>query len=569
MSDSTQPAVGVKEAMRLTKARLSRLTWALETYGHLIVDAVRGDSSLAAREAERLPVDQIPEHVARSISDVADPTKPKTMTGWLIKQYAEGRLRLEDLGSANDTLTMFEKHLKKLPKGKQDLGQYPSLAAVWEAVIAFANDEEQHLSGKAQKALDRDKAYAESRILRQDPDGFTIAVPLTEFAAKWWGKGTRWCTSAEKDNAFLEYHEEAPLIVIVLPWLGAKGKFQLWCTKEEAQFMDAADEPVSKNAIAKHWPLFRPLFCHLLRTNGLLLELLPEALRDAELCAIAVREYGASLFRVPAALRTEQLYEVAATENSIVLQHTPKELLTADFLLRVLSKNSKALLDIPPEFISTEMCIRAVENDGRLLQHVPIDWRTLPLCEAAVRQDGVALQHVPKCTLTPKLCEMAVSQNGFALRYVPNLLRSEQVCRMAVAQEGLALEFVPWDLRTRSLCNLAIQRNPASLHFVPPNFRTYAFCLKAIQRLAELEPDAAAGHFAALPYFSSLIKLLPVKLVQDLAMERPPLAHKKEGALAGQGTAPLERRWNDVALDELALAISPDGMSRNEQVYAP
>ena len=569
MSDSVQPALGVKEAMRLTKARLCRLTWALETYGHLIADAVRGDSSMAAREAERLPVDQIPEHVARSISDVADPTKPKTMTGWLIKQYAEGRLRLEDLGSANDTLTMFEKHSKKLPKGTQDLGQYQSLAAVWEAVIAFANDEEQHLSGKAQKALDRDKAYTESRILRQDPDGFTVAVPLTDSAAKWWGKGTRWCTAAEKDNAFLEYHEEAPLIVIVLPWLGAKGKFQLWCTKDEAQFMDAADEPVSKNAIAKHWPLFRPLFQHLLHANGRLLELLPDDLRDEELCTIAVKEDGGSLFCVPAALRTERLCEAAATENSIALRHTPKELMTADFLCRVVSKNSKALQDIPPEFLSTEMCTRAVENDGRLLQHVPIDWHTLPLCEAAVRQDGVALQHVPKCILTPQLCEIAVRQNGFALRHVPNLLRGEQVCRMAVAQEGLALEFVPWDLRTRSLCNLATRVSPASLHFVPPNLRTYAFCLKAIQRLAEIEPDAAAGHFMALPYFSSLIKLLPVKLVQDLALAPPPLNHGKDISSPGPGAYPFEPRWDEVVLDELAMAISRGGMSRDEQVCGP
>jgi hypothetical protein len=554
---------------KLPSSHASRHSWAQEKYGHLLVAALRKDNSAEAREVEKLHESQIPGRIVTLILEKADPSKNKGMTAWLVGQYAQGRLRLEDLGTANETLTMFRRYASKLEPKKRDLGRYPSLAAVWEAVIAFANAEEQHISGRAQKALDRDKAYAESRILRQDPDGFTVAVPQTEFAAKWWGKGTRWCTAAEKDNAFLEYHEEAPLVVIVLPWLGAKGKFQLWCTKEEAQFMDAADEPVSKNAIAKHWPLFRPLFCHLLRTNGLLLELLPEALRDEELCTIAVKEDGGSLFCVPAALRTERLCEAAATENSIALRHTPKELITADFLCRVVSKNSKALQDIPPEFLSTEMCMRAVENDGRLLQHVPIDWRTLPLCEAAVRQDGVALQHVPKCTLTPQLCEMAVRQNGFALRHVPNLLRSEQVCRMAVAQEGLALEFVPWDLRTRSLCNLATRVSPASLHFVPPNLRTYAFYLKVIKRLAEIEPEAAAGHFVALPYFSSLITLLPVKLVQDLALAPPPLNHGKDISSPGPGAYPFEPRWDEVVLDELAMAISRGGMSPDEQVNAP
>jgi hypothetical protein len=554
---------------KLPSSHASRHAWALEQYGHLLAEALRKDTSADARKVEKLPKEQIPAHLVSLIMAKADPTQNKGMTAWLARQYAQGKLRLEDLGTAHETLEMFQRYAQRLEPTQRDLGKYQSLAAVWEAVNGFANEEEQHLSGKAQKALDRDKAYTESRILRQDPDGFTVAVPLTQFAAKWWGKGTRWCTAAEKDNAFLEYHEEAPLIVIVLPWLGAKGKFQLWSTKDEAQFMDAADEPVPKNAIAKNWPLFRPLFLHLLCTNGRLLELLPDDLRDEELCTIAVKEDGASLFCVPAALRTERLSEAAATENSIALRHIPKELMTADFLFRVVSKNSKALQDIPPEFLSTEMCMRAVQNDGRLLQHVPIDWRTLPLCEAAVHQDGLALQHVPKCALTPQLCEMAVRQNGFALRHVPNLLRSEQVCRMAVAQEGLALEFVPWDLRTRSLCNLAIRVNPASLHFVPPNLRTYAFCLKAIQRLAEIEPQAAAGHFADLPYFSSLMKLLPVKLVQDLALARPPNVNKKDGSSPGEGAYPFEPRWDEVVLDELAMAISRRGLSPDEQVYGP
>jgi len=124
------------------------------------------------------------------------------MTAWLVRQYAEGSLRLEDLGTANDTLEMFQRYAPRLLEGKRDLGRHQNLAEVWQAVIGHAQAEEQCLSGKAQKALDRDKAYAESRILRQDPDGFTIAVPLTEFAARWWGKGTRWCTAAERDSDF-------------------------------------------------------------------------------------------------------------------------------------------------------------------------------------------------------------------------------------------------------------------------------------------------------------------------------------------------------------------------------
>ena len=189
----------------------SRHAWALEKYGRLLTEALRKDTSAEARGVEKLPKEQIPARLVSLIMEKADPTQNKGMIVWLVRQYADGNLRLEDLGTASETLTMFRRYAQRLEKNQRDLGQYQSLAAVWEAVIGFANEEEQHLSGKAQKALDRDKAYAESRILRQDPDGFTIAIPLTEFAAKWWGRGTRWCTAAEKHNAFLEYHKQAPL----------------------------------------------------------------------------------------------------------------------------------------------------------------------------------------------------------------------------------------------------------------------------------------------------------------------------------------------------------------------
>jgi len=232
------PNVVTPTWLSLPTAHAKRLTWALKESGHLLVEALRKDTSRAAREVEKFPEDQIPARLVSLVLRKADPTLNKGMTAWLVKQYARGALRLEDLGTANETLMMFQRYAPRLVPDQRDLGRYPHLAAVWEAVIGFANDEEQHLSGKAQKALDRDKAHAESRILRQDADGFTIAVPLTEFAAKWWGKGTRWCTAAEKDNQFHWYHAVAPLLVILVPGVKRIEKFQLWCPEDgEPQFI--------------------------------------------------------------------------------------------------------------------------------------------------------------------------------------------------------------------------------------------------------------------------------------------------------------------------------------------
>jgi len=100
---------------KLPAAHAKRLAWALRGNDHLLSACVREDTSPEAREVEKLPVEQVPEHLARLIQDRADPTVAKTMTGWLVKQYAQGALRLEDLGTANETLDMFHRFARRLP----------------------------------------------------------------------------------------------------------------------------------------------------------------------------------------------------------------------------------------------------------------------------------------------------------------------------------------------------------------------------------------------------------------------------------------------------------------------
>ena len=332
---------------KLSASHANRHAWALEKYGHLLTEALRKDTSAEAREVEQFSDGQIPARLVSLILEKADPTQNKGMTAWLVGQYAQGKLRLEDLGTANETLTMFRRYAQRLEMSQRDLGQYQSLAAAWEAVITFANAEEQHISGKAQKALDRDKAYAESRILRQDLDGFTVAVPLTEFAAKWWGRGTRWCTASERGNVFREYHQEAPLIVVVIPGLKEKGKFQIWVAENEFHFMNAADNPVSEVLITEYWPRFEPILSFALGQAGWALKCVPPALRTEEICRIAVAQNGLALRYVALALCSEDLCRIAVAQDG------------------------RALIDVPWDLRAEEMCRIAVAQDGRALEHVP------------------------------------------------------------------------------------------------------------------------------------------------------------------------------------------------------
>jgi hypothetical protein len=504
----------LKEAMRLTKAKSDRLAWALKDHGHLLASAVGKDTSPEAREVEKLPPEQIPEYVARQILERADPTSAKTMTGWLVQQYAQGTLRLEDTGTARETLGMFEKYARKLPLGRRDLGKYVSLADVWNGVVSLAEAERDKLGGKAQKAMERDKAYAESRILRQDEDGFTIAVPLTEFAAKWLGRGTRWCTVAEKDNQFWHYHQQAPLIVMVIPELKGCEKVQLWVTKNNFQFMDAADRIVSKDLIIRNWRRFEGVIFHALQQNGMALALVPDECQTQDLCKAAIKQNPFALGKISPALLSADLCEMAVSLEPGALMYVPTSLMTKDLCERAVLRNGAALelvplglrdkdlcelavgqcanaiKSVPGPLVNEELAAVAVAREDWLLGSVPERLRTRELCELALRSPRSRhildyespLAYVPHSLLTEEFCKIGVEKNAHTLRHVPQWLRSSEICEIAVKKDGMNLEYVPIDLRTEELYLIAVAQNGAALAHVPGRLRTEELCRIAVTR---------------------------------------------------------------------------------------
>jgi hypothetical protein len=465
---------------KLPAAHAKRLAWALKAHGHFLSAAVRIDTSPEARQVEKLCEEQLPEHVGRIILERADPTMAKTMTEWLVKQYAQGGLRLEDTGTAHETLEMFQRYAPKLPEDQRDLGRYQSFAEAWQVVFPLAEAERDKLSGKAQKAMERDKAYAESRILRQDPDGFTVAVPLTEFAAKWWGRGTSWCTAAEKDNQFGRYYEEAPLIVIVIPELKEKGKFQLWTSVHDVECMNAADEPVTKDFFDAYWPRFEgAMRCLAIRADHALMNV-PEVRLTEEFCKHAIRRLGSALEHVPQALRTEEICQIAVAQYGTALCYVPDNQRSIDLCRVAVEQTGWALRDVPRAFRSEDLCKIAVQQCGSVLSEVPLELRTEEICMIAVHQEGSALRSVPQALRTEGMCKIAVAQNGGALECVPEALRTEELCRVAVAQRGLALLYVPQHLRTEAMCKIAVKQHGRALQYVPERFRTDEMCKIAV-----------------------------------------------------------------------------------------
>ena len=135
----------------------------------------------------------------------ADITKGK-YARFLIEAFLNDKFLEEDLDGGLDStvgqaIILFDKHKSKLLVEQRSvyaldketkLPLYQSPGDLWKAVKQFQGE----LSGKELKKEEQEQVYRETEFVYKDEEtGFQIISPLTENSAKWWGKGTRWCTS--------------------------------------------------------------------------------------------------------------------------------------------------------------------------------------------------------------------------------------------------------------------------------------------------------------------------------------------------------------------------------------
>mgnify|MGYP001170990227 CR=1 FL=1 len=176
----------------------------------------------------------------------SDPTPTGKYAGWLMRLWANGTLRIEDLGeSARETLADFERVKKMgdkgLPSVDRSILRYKTMGELFKTLLPFAEVEvEDTVSGKEGKRLDAIKARNEAYIV-SSASGMTIIIPLTRFAAQHYGHQTKWCTSADHSNAFEDYAKETPVVIFELPD-GQRFQGAMFSKFKAAQFDDECDD---------------------------------------------------------------------------------------------------------------------------------------------------------------------------------------------------------------------------------------------------------------------------------------------------------------------------------------
>ena len=125
---------------------------------------------------------------------------------------------------------------------------------------------EKQLKNIKREKEEEEKGASEAELVYED-EYVRIYHLLTEAAAIYYGRGTRWCTAAKKNNMFDDYNKDGPLYVLIPKNPKHDGeKYQLFfdfhheesdCSEDSPQqFMDEKDEEVLMDDLRKVFPKF-------------------------------------------------------------------------------------------------------------------------------------------------------------------------------------------------------------------------------------------------------------------------------------------------------------------------
>lgn len=160
---------------------------------------------------------------------------------WLLNQYRQGHLDMNNLSKVRNTIDFFNRYNRQLEV--KDINQYKNIDQVYDNVKNFMEDPSQATSKSDEvrkiKEMGAEKVYEDNDWL--------IIVPKTREAAIYYGKGTKWCTASTSGyNYFERYNNEGRLYININKNTGDKYQFHF----ESNSFMDAEDKPI-KGIIAE------------------------------------------------------------------------------------------------------------------------------------------------------------------------------------------------------------------------------------------------------------------------------------------------------------------------------
>lgn len=238
----------------------------------------------------------------------------------------------------------------------------------------------------------------------------------------------------------------------------------------------------------KDFDEYKTLCLAILRQHGEYLKyIIPEELRDQDMCETAIKKYPYAFEFVP-----EPLYlsccKVAIKKNIWIFQSIAKHQKTTalnpdDYkeLCVVLAKEAalqhQNYMSWIPKDVSNyqDICLAILEQDESIFKDLPKEYLNFISLKKITEKRPEIIKKLDNYQKTTDLkdfdeykalCLIVLKQQGNYLEFIPENLRDTDMCLTAVENDLLAFQFVPAPLRDYAFCKTVIEKNPLMMRMI-------------------------------------------------------------------------------------------------------
>ena len=424
-----------------------------------------------AKDPQGASVKDDPAKFIEWVADEIDPTGNSKYTKWIVARFVDpnGGIRfIEDLSKLTEPMTRYARLTQSgaIPANSRDINQFKDMTSFLNLMDQYAEkktgreerqDEEQELikSGQA--------------VLYKDTGALKIMIPKTEEAAKFYGRGTRWCTAGDKDNRFDYYNKQGPLYDIIFRGSGVKWQFHF----ETGQFMDEQDLPLHPDLVKSISGLFsedkwmstvqrfgrairyidnpsEAMQMDAVEGNGNAIEYIKNPSEAMQLAAVSENGYAIRFIKNP----SEAIQLAAVSENGYAVDYieNPSEAIQ----LAAVRDKWSAIRNIknPSEAVQ----LVAVNNYAHVIEYIENPSEAVQI--AAVDEDAYVIEYIKNPTEAAQMA--AVKHNGYAIRYIKN--PSEAVQLAAVNENWRSIDLIKNP--TEAVQMAAVKRNANAIDYI-------------------------------------------------------------------------------------------------------
>ena len=402
-----------------------------------------GDKLLSAYEEDygQKPELETPLEIVIELSKAG----PK-LVQWLANRYIGEEFKLEDLPAIKQALERFVQVRSQLPDEHKDLNKL-SLGNLYRALAPF---EDKEVVSNKQAARDKKQKFmddGDAELIYKDKS-LVIISPKTEEASCYFGKGTKWCTSATKsENHFDHYNAQGSLFVIMTK---DDGKFQLHL--ETQAFNDAVNEPLMPGeimSVLKKYPKLYDIFDKPAR-KAMYLPLIKNPDETIMLKAVDEEWQSLAYFDNP----TEKIQLFAVKTCGAALQYIKKP--TEQMELAGVESFGASIQYI--ENPSEKVQLKAINDIAYNIRHIENPTEKVQL--TAIEQDGFALSYINNPSERVQI--ISCERDGAVVQYIND--PSEAVQFAAVSRFGTMIRFI--ENPTEKVQLSVVKKNPVNLRYI-------------------------------------------------------------------------------------------------------